>query len=190
MTISKSIKYSQISRQPLSGASFVLYSIRSQIARLMGPTWGPPGSCRPQVGPILAPWTLLSGVFMRYLVTFVVIILSPPRHVGWSVRCCISHQLDSYISNRRVLMAFGSHFIVWLLKKYTPINVQMVCVSLRLDTRWYATCHSWFFFNHGAILVIALVTVIQHWRLLGWILQKKKQSWTHGMSKAKPSTRQ
>ena len=23
----------------------------TQIARLMGPTWGPPGSCRPQVGP-------------------------------------------------------------------------------------------------------------------------------------------
>ena len=30
--------------------------------RFMGPTWDPPGSCRPQVGPILAPWTLLSGV--------------------------------------------------------------------------------------------------------------------------------
>ena len=26
----------------------------------MGPTWGPPGSCRPQMGPVLAPWTLLS----------------------------------------------------------------------------------------------------------------------------------
>ena len=31
------------------------------IARFMGPTWGPPGSCRPQVGPMLDPWTLLSG---------------------------------------------------------------------------------------------------------------------------------
>ena len=28
----------------------------------MGPTRGPPGSCRPQVGPTLAPWTLLSGL--------------------------------------------------------------------------------------------------------------------------------
>ena len=26
-----------------------------QIARFMGPTWGPLGSCRPQVGPMLAP---------------------------------------------------------------------------------------------------------------------------------------
>ena len=34
----------------------------SQRAKFMGPTWGPPGSCRPQMGPMLAPWTLLSGV--------------------------------------------------------------------------------------------------------------------------------
>ena len=27
--------------------------------RFMGPTWGPPGSCRTQMGPMLAPWTLL-----------------------------------------------------------------------------------------------------------------------------------
>ena len=29
----------------------------------MGPTWDPPGADRTQVGPILAPWTLLSGCF-------------------------------------------------------------------------------------------------------------------------------
>ena len=32
-----------------------------QIARFMGPTWGPPGTCRPQMGPMLDPRTLLSG---------------------------------------------------------------------------------------------------------------------------------
>ena len=31
------------------------------IARLMGPTWSPPGSCRPQVGSMFTPWTLVSG---------------------------------------------------------------------------------------------------------------------------------
>ena len=29
----------------------------------MGPTWGPSGADRTQVGPMLAPWTLPSGVF-------------------------------------------------------------------------------------------------------------------------------
>ena len=38
--------------------------IVSQIARFMGPTLGPPGSCRPHMDPMLAPWTLLSGVGM------------------------------------------------------------------------------------------------------------------------------
>ena len=37
-----------------------------QIARFMGPTWGPPGSCRPQMGPMLATWTLLSGCKLIY----------------------------------------------------------------------------------------------------------------------------
>ena len=40
----------------------------SQITKFMGPTWGPPGSCRPQIGPMLAPWTLLSGMLMLDIV--------------------------------------------------------------------------------------------------------------------------
>ena len=32
----------------------------TQIAKFMGPTWGPPGSRRPQIGPMLVPRTLLS----------------------------------------------------------------------------------------------------------------------------------
>ena len=31
------------------------------IARFIGPTWGPLGADRTQVGPMLAPWALLSG---------------------------------------------------------------------------------------------------------------------------------
>ena len=33
----------------------------TQMAKFLGPTWGPPGSYRPQMGPMLAPGTLLSG---------------------------------------------------------------------------------------------------------------------------------
>ena len=31
------------------------------IAKFMGPTWGPPGADRSQVGTMLVPWSLLSG---------------------------------------------------------------------------------------------------------------------------------
>ena len=39
----------------------------SQIVKFMGPTWGPSGSCRPQMGPMLAPWTLLSGLLLWWM---------------------------------------------------------------------------------------------------------------------------
>ena len=38
--------------------------MRALIARFVGPTWGPSGADRTQVGPMLAPWTLLSGFFV------------------------------------------------------------------------------------------------------------------------------
>ena len=39
--------------------------ISTQIAKFMGPTWGPPGSCRPLMDPMLVPWTLLSGYLLN-----------------------------------------------------------------------------------------------------------------------------
>ena len=43
------------------------------IARFMGPKWGQPGADRTQVGPMLTPWTLLSGTsneINRYKTSF------------------------------------------------------------------------------------------------------------------------
>ena len=54
----------------LCGLNYVIISLAgvflheiswSQIAKFMGPTWGPPGSCRPQMGPMLAQWTCYQG---------------------------------------------------------------------------------------------------------------------------------
>ena len=36
------------------------------IAKFMGPTWGPSGAARTQVGLMLSPWTLLSGHLMPW----------------------------------------------------------------------------------------------------------------------------
>ena len=35
------------------------------IARSMGPTWGPSGADRSQVGPMMATWTLQTGICLR-----------------------------------------------------------------------------------------------------------------------------
>ena len=42
----------------------------SQITRFMGPKWGPSGADMTQVGPMLAPWTLLSGNFWFEVLAF------------------------------------------------------------------------------------------------------------------------
>ena len=38
----------------------------TQITKFVGPTWGPPGSCRPQMSHMVAPWTLLSGYSLKW----------------------------------------------------------------------------------------------------------------------------
>ena len=38
-----------------------IMGLRTRVVKFMGPTWGPPGSCRPQMGPMLVPWILVSG---------------------------------------------------------------------------------------------------------------------------------
>ena len=40
------------------------------IARFMGPIWDPPGTDKAQVGSMLAPWTLLSGICYSTLRTW------------------------------------------------------------------------------------------------------------------------
>ena len=43
------------------GYIYCVHNETALIARIMGQTWGPTGADRTQVGPMLAPWTLLSG---------------------------------------------------------------------------------------------------------------------------------
>ena len=54
----------------------------SQVARFMGPTWGPPGSCQPQMDPMLAPWTLLWGISLTAVLMNNYI---PQKNYMWSL---------------------------------------------------------------------------------------------------------
>ena len=58
----------------------------------MEPTWGPPGSCRPQMCPMLAPWTLLSG-----LVAFVTRIYN--NCIDWLETCSATNTQTSFHNN-------------------------------------------------------------------------------------------
>ena len=60
----------------------LVQGLSTQIAMLMGPTWDPSGSCRPQMGPMLAPWTLLSGYVMFRLTHQCSFLYREPQHQG------------------------------------------------------------------------------------------------------------
>ena len=107
---------------------FIFCGDMSQIVSFMGPTWGSPKPCRPQVGPILTPWTLLSGVqrpecgIMQFI-----------SHSSWGCVLTI-HWLLSVSSNRtyiiydpqcvttRVIIFVASH-----LNSFIHISSALLC---------------------------------------------------------------
>ena len=54
-------RFKSIWHKVMSGLAAAMTSL---IARFIGPTWGPSGADRTQVGPMLAPWTLLSEMHL------------------------------------------------------------------------------------------------------------------------------
>ena len=82
----------------------------SQIARSMGPTWGPPGSWRTQVGPMLAPWTLLSGISCHIKprtchVNIEIIILFDEDYLWFAFQC--DNLGQAILTLRRFLLTRG-----------------------------------------------------------------------------------
>ena len=69
-------------------------NIQTHIARFMEPAWDPPGPCRPQMGPMLAPWTLLSGtVVIECLTAYLIYVL--PLCSDWNDCLVIRHMCHS-----------------------------------------------------------------------------------------------
>ena len=53
----------------------LLSTSTSLIARFMGPTWGPSGADRTQVGPMLAPWTFVIWVITPQTARFMLLAI-------------------------------------------------------------------------------------------------------------------
>ena len=53
--------------------------LTSRIERCMGPTWGLFGADRTQVGPMLAPWILLSGMVWHQHEIWLIMHMVPPK---------------------------------------------------------------------------------------------------------------
>ena len=73
--------------RPLRGSTIkVLYCIRAAghkhwrpDSKVHGANMGPPGSCRPQMGSMLAPWTSSGGCLAAFKVTLVAVTINDIR---------------------------------------------------------------------------------------------------------------
>ena len=75
----------------------------------MGPTWDPPGSCRPQMGPMLAPWTLLS-------VEAPFEVLNMLYHETWVQNPCETSYMAAYA---QLIPPVHANLMVLLVKQHT-----------------------------------------------------------------------
>ena len=93
-------------------------------SKFMGPTWGPSGAGRTQVGPMLVPWTLLSGYFAANTPMLALGQLRPSSGALW----------HDYWYIRVLLYEFK-----WMLHIY--MNILDICAKL----------HGWKHTNSGSI---------------------------------------
>ena len=132
----------------------------SLIARFMGPTWGPPGADRTQVGPMLAPWTLLSGVIMHIMH----MIIFRPR--GF---------LKRFQSDTRTIFP-SLHMIRKTKKKDQQHSWQDrtsdLCRCLREFVHWYILGNVSFSFSHSnnppRVLYVATISSFVEVVLVRW----------------------
>ena len=60
------LKLLHLSRNDLPTNHLIDLAMATQITKFMGPTWGPSGSCRPQMGPMLAQEPCYQGKYPTY----------------------------------------------------------------------------------------------------------------------------
>ena len=88
----------------------------SQIVKFMEPTWGPPQPRLPQMGPMLAPWTLLWGVILIWVRNVTRMALHVPymlrySHVNISFWDEVGNQLVSLVWLVAVRVSLYYHWL-------------------------------------------------------------------------------
>ena len=117
------ITLSDVWERPLN---LIPYSIIPQKAKFMGPTWGPSGSCRPQVGPMLARWTLLSrSAFLHFL--------------GGDLLVTSGFSSQKYINVENISISWHHHVTLCSL---TVFPVLIYANMIPGPSIWAVLCHS------------------------------------------------
>ena len=107
-------------------------------SKVHGANMGPSGSCRPQMGPMLAPWILLSGLSLWKNSSAVSMSMSwclydfkKHQQVASSAKSFIS---DSFISYRHI--CFCCHKQIKLIIVLCKLRAVLLCKGLKVCFCW------------------------------------------------------
>ena len=102
----------------------------------MGPNWGPTGSCRPQMGPIWAPWTLLSG-YCHPSCQSTRLIYRPICEPTYVKHCVVSSRDELYIQETSYLSPQRHHLFFVLRINESLCSLLLAIVWFNLWPFWY-----------------------------------------------------
>ena len=117
----------------------------------MGPTWDPPGSCRPQMGPMLAPWTLnvhigSIPIFVHYLIVVCSFVSHPilQGHITLLDVCWLHRRLMStqaaFVPSHRARGCL-SYFGGWHSSAQVSLVIFKVICGLQIIIAWSHEFH-------------------------------------------------
>ena len=112
--------------------------ITSQIAKFMGPTWGPPWSCRPQMAPMLVPWTLLAGTPWK---PYWMNTMRPEQNGRHFVHDILWQDMWYYDSLNLLLSVSLTTVHHWI----TPLEAWLQAISLTILTKFHRATRSVYF---------------------------------------------
>ena len=139
-TMCKTVFCRKLLRFRFTRASIVRW-LTTQIAKYMGPTWGPPRYCRPQMDPMLAPWTVLSGYK---------IVARMSHCIHYFLRDAVTHLCPTYvklwhgwvIKTRYEMMKLTFIFAI------KSILVSLICININN----ISICHQ----GHACLIVLCI----------------------------------
>ena len=133
----------------------------------MGPTWGPSGADRTQVGPMLVPWTLPSGMFSSIRKLSVGII--------YNTRCCLDAfyytSACSWHSTGLVCSKRISRYGLFAATSNQISNILLLsCYELFTNKERLTLPHLWWAFRSDSPL--CLCTTVSLWNILYQIMNE------------------
>ena len=143
-----------------------LCCMQSQIAKFMGPTWGPPGSCRPQMGPMLAhePCYQRYYAMIRPCWTMINKDISDISTFAMALFILLTQNAFVFESIPDIISLVIHLIYSCLLDQHSPMYIAKPARASLLLVNIIASCYIWMIMEIPEVLYMLFYGIIpMHW---------------------------